>query len=109
VGTIVVYLNSAPPRFWTNSSFAATIMPLTPIGMPAHATACQLCAGTPGANVAAFTCTVGTFQLMSPISLEAEPTRPTFIGWISFCDPMGVVGLMSVARIFSAKACSSGE
>ena len=30
--------------------FAATIMPFTPIVLPAHAVACQLCAGTPGAN-----------------------------------------------------------
>ena len=55
--------------------FAATIMPFTPMVPPAHAVACQLCAGTPGTNVAPVTCTVGTFQLTSARSVDALPTR----------------------------------
>ena len=45
--------------------FAATIIPFTPIVPPAQAVACQLCAGTPGTNVAPVIDTAGTLQLTS--------------------------------------------
>ena len=51
--------------------FAATIMPFAPIDVPPAATACQLCAGVPGTQVAAVSCTVGTLQLTSPRSVDA--------------------------------------
>jgi hypothetical protein len=70
------------PRFWSNSAFAfsgcvgsvkrwtvvsaidfaATIMPFIPIVLPAHAVACQLCGGTPGANVAPVIDTAGAAE-----------------------------------------------
>ena len=52
---------------------AATIIPFTPIDVPPAATACQLWAGVPGTQVAAVSCTVGTFQLTSPRSVDALP------------------------------------
>jgi len=128
VPTSELYLKSAPPRFSRNSCFAraivavsrrssdalnasvfaATIMPLKPMDIPVQAVACQLCPGTPGTYVAVVTWAVGTFQLMSPMSVEADPTRPTLMGSTSLCTPMGVLESTSVARIFSANASSSG-
>ena len=40
--------------------FADTIIPLVPISVPPHATACQLCAAVPGTHVAVRKPTVGT-------------------------------------------------
>ena len=51
---------------------AATTMPLRPMLDPAQAAACQVWAPTPGTKVAAVICAVGTTQLTSPESLEAE-------------------------------------
>ena len=42
-----------------------------PNGAPAQAAACQVCATTPGTNVAVLKPMVGTFQLTSPTSVEA--------------------------------------
>ena len=50
---------------------AALIIPLKPISIPLQATACQLCAGTPGTQVAVESPAVGTTQLTSPTSVEA--------------------------------------
>src|ERR1039457_6160267 len=61
------------------SDLAATIMPLRPMLIPAQAADCQLCAGTPGTKVAAEICAIGTVQLTSPASVEAEP-RPSVGG-----------------------------
>ena len=61
--------------------FAATIMPFRPMVSPAHAVACQLCAGTPGTKVAATTYAVGTFQLIvAGYPVDALPTAPMRIG-----------------------------
>src|ERR1035438_5024626 len=54
------------------SDFAATTMPLRPMLMPAQAADCQLCAGTPGTNVAATISAIGTVQLTSPPIREEE-------------------------------------
>src|ERR1700730_9357748 len=87
---------------------AATIIPLTPIEPPAHAVACQLCAGMPGTNVALVIDTVGTFQLTSARSVDAPPPPDDDRSTVS-CDPSGTVGgSVSVLRICSANACSSG-
>src|SRR4051812_6065451 len=75
--------------------------------MPVHATACQLCDGTPGTKVAAVSCTVGTFQLMSPKSVEAGMTSPISSGCTDACADIGVDAPGTVARILSANACSS--
>src|SRR5260370_34981389 len=49
---------------------AATSMPLRPMLDPAHAVACQECAGVPAGYVAVVNCTVGRFQPTSPTSVE---------------------------------------
>src|SRR4026209_1350314 len=89
--------------------FAATIIPLTPIVPPAHAVACQLCAGTPGANVALTIDTVGTFQLTSARSVDELLTCPVRIGRTLSCDPTATSGgSMSVLLMSSANFASSG-
>ena len=47
--------------------------PLEPIDVPPAATACQLCGGVPGTQVAALTAAKGAFQLTSPVSADALP------------------------------------
>src|SRR6266545_1395341 len=89
--------------------FAATIIPFTPIIPPAHAVACQLCAGTPGANVAAVIDTVGTFQLTSARSVDELLTAPVRGGRTVSCDPTATSGgSVSVLRMSSANLASSG-
>src|SRR5262245_32893873 len=89
--------------------FAATIIPFTPIVPPAQAVACQLCAGTPGANVAAVNDTVGTFQLTSAKSVDELLTAPDRIGRTCSCDPTATSGgSVNVFRISSANFTSSG-
>src|SRR5580765_6998029 len=82
--------------------FAATIIPFTPIVPPAQAVACQLCAGTPGANVAAVMETVGTVQLTSARSVDELFTAPARRGRTASCDPTATSGgSVSVFRISS--------
>src|SRR5215217_768385 len=89
-------------------AFAATIMPLTPTVLPAQAVACQLCAGTPGTNVAAVIDTVGTVQLTSARSVDAVPTAPARGGCTFSCEPIATVGgSVSVLRRSSANLISS--
>src|SRR6266540_5216594 len=89
--------------------FAATIIPFTPIVPPAQAVACQVWAGTPGANVAATMDTVGTFQLTSARSVDELFTAPVRIGRTTSCDPTATSGgSVSVFRISSANVASSG-
>src|SRR5687767_1512264 len=97
-------------RSWVVNAIdlAATIIPFTPMVLPAHAVACQLWAGTPGANVAVVTETVGTFQLMSARSVDELLTAPVRIGRTRSCDPTVTSGgsvrvfLMSSANFASA-------
>src|SRR5215218_9988609 len=90
-------------------ALAATIIPLMPIVPPAHAVACQLCAGTPGANVAAVIDTVGTFQLTSARSVEELLTAPARGGRTVSGDPTARSGgSVSVLRMSSANLASSG-
>ncbi len=50
----------------------AMTMPSWPMVVPAEAAACQVWAATPGTKVAAPKPMVGTFQLTSPTSVEAD-------------------------------------
>src|ERR1700722_19932337 len=64
------FSNNSMPA--TASVRAATTIPFRPMLVPAHAAACHVCADTPGTNVAVVNCAVGTTQLTSPASLDAE-------------------------------------
>ena len=90
-------------------ALAATIIPLMPMVLAAHAVACQLCAGTPGTNVALVTDTVGIFQLTSARSVDKLLIAPLRVGRTASCDPMATSGgSVSDLRISSANFTSSG-
>ena len=73
--------------------------------IPPAATACQLCAGVPGTQVAVRNWAVGTTQLTSATSVE-PPAGFRSHSATSSCDPIGR-GRASVRWISSAKARSS--
>src|SRR6202051_651653 len=54
------------------STFDATTIPSCPMLMPAEAEACQVWGATPGTKVAVVNPIVGTAQLTSPTSVEAD-------------------------------------
>src|SRR5262249_6250673 len=75
--------------------------------VPAHAADCHVWAPTPGTNVAAATCAVGTTQLTSPASLEAEMTVPDrAVG--TFSGPGARTGPSRLFFSSSANFSSSG-
>ena len=80
-------------------------IPFSPMLMPPAATACQLCAGVPGTQVAVRNCAVGTTQLTSATSVE-PPAGVRFHSATFSCDPMGR-GRASDCWISSANARSS--
>lgn len=59
-------------------ALAAWTRPLWPIDVPPAAATGQACQGTPAGAVATETCSVGTFQLTSPTSVE-----PPVLSWPS--------------------------
>src|SRR5690349_11645502 len=85
---------------------AATSMPFRPIEDPAHAAPCHVCAPTPGTKVAVVNCTVGTTQLTSPASVDADPTPSD----LSVTTLSGAGDFTGVPRVFCSSAanfCSS--
>ena len=81
-------------------------MPLWPMLMPPAATACQLCAGVPGTQVAVPKPAVGTAQLTSPTSVEPAFWRNAN-GSSSCADESGLSLPRSVLRMAWAKAVSA--
>jgi hypothetical protein len=73
--------------------------------MPVEAAACHVCAATPGTKVAAAKPMVGTFQLMSPTSVEAPGPLPALVvrGWMILVrsregDGFGAQGRLQLGR-----------
>src|ERR1039457_1926198 len=75
--------------------------------VPAHAAACHVCAPTPGTNVAATNCAVGTTQLTSPTSVDADP-QPSDLTTCTCSGPGLLTGAPSVFCNSSANRRSSG-
>jgi hypothetical protein len=88
----------------------ATSMPFVPIDVPPAATACHECAVVPGTHVAVLRPAVGTFQLTSPTSVDAEPVGAFGTNGLTVAA-VAIAGASSGSdrRSTSAKRRSSSE